>query len=259
MKTYDYAKKDIVNALIGVGLVKGDNIFIHSNLGFFGRPQGIDKKGELCSMFKNAIFEVIGIEGTIVVPTFSYSFCNGEIFDKLNTESVCGIFSEYIRQEPEAIRSDDANFSITAIGKNSNYFTIESPQYSFGKNSFWERFLNVNGKICNFNFDSGSTFIHYVEKVLTVPYRYDKLFKGISVVSGKRLEKSFYHFVYDLSKHNDEPDFVKFDKKAKELGLSRVSNLGRGQITCVTARDAFNLIKIEIREHPDFLIKGQYL
>lgn len=256
MQKYDYTKKNIIQSLLEVGVTKRDNLFIHSNLGFFGRLEGVYDKENLCQIFKESILEIIGNDGTIVVPTFSYSFCNREVFDKAKTVSVCGIFSEYIRQIPEAHRSDDANFSVSAIGKNAEYLTRESPQHSFGKNSFWERFLNIDGKICNFNLDSGSTFIHYVEKILSVPYRYDKLFKGESIINEKRIEKSFYHFVYDLHKHSNEPDFTKFDKKAKELGLSHMSRLGRGQIVCITARDVFNLISNEIQKHPNFLIKG---
>lgn len=250
-----YSKKDIIDALIKVGIHKSDSLFIHSNLGFFGMPENVTDASGISKMFKDAIFDVIGIEGTLIVPTFSYSFCNDEIFDKKYTASVCGMFSEYIRKDPLAIRSDDANFSIAAMGKNAKHFTDNATQHSFGQNSFWERFMQSNGIICNFNFDSASTFIHYAEKKLNVSYRFDKLFTGKSVINGTQITKSFYHFVYDLDKPENGPNFTKFHKKAMDLGLCHIANLGKGQIVSISAKDAFDLISKEIQTNPSFLIK----
>ena len=185
MKNFDYSKSDISKALTDVGITTDDNIFVHSNIGYFGKMENAENKNDYCREFLESVLDVIGINGTLVVPTFSYSFCNNEVYDKIKTDSVCGIFSEYIRKKSNSSRSDDPNFSIAAIGKNAGLFTKDCAAYSFGKNSFWERFHRKDGKICNFNLDSSSTFIHYVEKSLNVEYRYDKPFSGTSIINGK--------------------------------------------------------------------------
>lgn len=255
MIDYDYTKEDIVKALKQVGLNREDSVFIHSNIGFFGKLKDCYDKDAYCRTFVECIFEVIGSEGTLVVPTFSYSFCNNQVFDKTKTESTMGVFSEYVRKNPNSIESDDANFSISAIGKNAKKYTENISPYSFGENSFWERFLKMNGKICNFNLDSASTFIHYVERCLKVPYRFDKAFSGTLIEGQKAIQKTYYHFTHDLGKPENDPDFTKFDKKAKEIGLVKISNLGRGQIICITTRETFDLIKREITTD-NFLTKG---
>lgn len=252
----DYSKEDIIRALIEVGVEKGDNIFIHSNIGFFGQLEDASSPDAYYTIFKEALFSVVGKEGTIVVPTFSYTFCKGNIFDTENTPGVCGFFSEMVRKDPESIRSDDANFSIAAIGKNAGYFTKDAPEHSFGPNCFWERFMKSNGKFCNFNFDAGSTFIHYVEKTLRVPYRYDKAFPGKSIINGKEEDRVFYHFVYDLNKPNNGPEFTKFHKKAMDSGLVKTADLGKGQVVLISAKDTFELIKSELPKNTAFLIKG---
>jgi len=256
MERFDYSKEDVVNALTESGVEKNDNIFIHSNIGFFGKLKNCKEAGQYCLEIKDAIFSVIGSNGTLIVPTFSYSFCNNEKFDIKKTPSVCGLFSEFLRKLPDSERSGDANFSIAAIGKKKYYFTENCTPHSFGENSFWERFLEKNGKFCNFNFDSASTFFHYVEKLLHVPYRYDKGFEGISIENGLEEEKIFYHFVYDLNKPNNGPFFERFDKVAKESGLAKTCNLGRGQIVCISAKDTLEIIKKEIKKCSNFLIKG---
>lgn len=257
MKKYDYSKNDIVNSLYNLGIRKNDNLFIHSNIGFFGRLKDGNDALTYCQAFKTSIFEVIGTEGTLVVPAFSYSFCNGEIFDKNKTKGVCGMFSEFIRQDPNTLRSDDANFSISAIGKNAKYFTDNTAIHSFGNDSFWERFLNYSGKLCRFNLDANyMTFVHYVEKSLNVSYRYDKPFKGKSIINGHEEERVYYHFVRDLDKPSDVTDLTRFDKLAKDLQLLKTVNLGRGQIMCISTKDVVDLIQTEVKKNNLFLIKG---
>jgi aminoglycoside 3-N-acetyltransferase len=256
---FDYKASDILSSLKKVGICRGDTLFIHSNVGFFGKMEGANDADSFYSNFKRAIFEVIGDEGTIVVPTFSYSFCKKLPFDPEDTPGVCGIFSEMVRKDPQSLRSEDANFSVAAIGKNSRMLTEKAPSHSFGPDSFWERFMKIGGKICNFNFDAGSTFIHYVEKFLRVPYRYDKPFPGLFISGGKKEESVFYHFVYDLEKPGNEASFIKFDKKARESGMLKTANLGKGSITCISASDTFKIIKEELKVNPAFLIKGDKL
>lgn len=256
MKTFDYSYDDIVANLKNVGIKTGDKIFIHSNLGFFGTLKDTNDPIEICTLFKKAIFEVIGKEGTLIVPTFSYSFTKNEIFDQNFTPSVCGIFSEFIRKDLESIRTPDPNFSIASIGPNTEFFTKNLSNHSFDENSFWQKFLRKNGKICNFNFDSGTTFFHYVEKKLNVPYRQDKKFSGKIKTNDKLHDETWTHFVFDHKNQNHFPNFEKFHKKAIELGLVHVTNLGRGQVTCISTNDMENLIKNELEKNPSFLIQG---
>ena len=69
--------------------------------------------------------------------------------------------------------------------------------------------------------------------------------------------KSFEHFVYDKNKLQHTPNFEKFHNKAMELKKVNIWDLGRGQITCISAEDTLNLIKKEIKIKPNFLIDGQ--
>ncbi|MBI5227915.1 AAC(3) family N-acetyltransferase [Candidatus Micrarchaeota archaeon] len=252
----DYSYGEIVDALRAVGISAGNDIFIHSNIGFFGKLEEVASPLDHYNIFKKAIFSVIGKDGTLIVPTFSYSFCKGEFFDPKNTKSVCGFFSEMVRMDPEAQRSNDANFSIAAIGKKASYFAEDPPEHSFGPGSFWDKFLKVQGKICNFNFDSGSTFIHYVEKTLKVPYRYDKAFPGTMLINGNKINCQFYHFVYDLDKPNNGPNFTKFDRITKDRSIARIAKLGKGTILSISAQDCFDLVKAELAKDPALLIKG---
>ena len=78
-----YSKEETALALKKLGLMKGDSLFVHSNIGFFGILENTKNIDDVCEMFFDSIFELIGAEGTIFVPAFTYSFSRGEVFDPL--------------------------------------------------------------------------------------------------------------------------------------------------------------------------------
>ena len=72
---------DVIAALEKVGIKNGDTIFVHSDVSVFGKlafPLGRELLlGALVEVLKRAV----GREGTLIMPTFTYSFCKGEIYD----------------------------------------------------------------------------------------------------------------------------------------------------------------------------------
>jgi len=258
---FHYSKRDIVARLRDVGLMRGDHIFVHSNLGFFGKLENATTSVDYYRIFKEAIFEVIGDEGTLVVPSFTYSFLKGEEFDIDNSPSFCGIFSEMVRKDLEARRSEDANFSVCALGKLSEFFTQNVSQYSFGDDSFWHRFHEKKGKFCNFNFDAGTTYIHYVERCLGVSYRKDVPYTGFSVINGEKSKKMYYHFFRVCPHYTvdvNAPAYARFSQRAREQHLVRVANLGKGQILAVGSEAIYQFIEKEIKKDQAFLIEDAW-
>lgn len=245
-----YTRYELSKALQNIGIKKGMTLFLHTNIGFFGKMEDSTCIEEYPAIFLETIQNLIGEQGTICVPTFTYSFCNAEPYDILTTASNMGVFSEYIRLHPKSIRSEDANFSIAAIGKNAEEMVKNVPEYSFGQNSFWERFLQADGMICNFNFDAGSTFVHYIEKQMCVPYRYDKEFYGKSLIQGKWEERVFYHFVRYLNKPQWDTNMSYIDHIAREYQILQSASLGRGEMNAQKSTDLFYRLKKLIEKNP---------
>ena len=250
----EFTQNDIINALRELGIKNGDHIFIHSNIGFFGKLTNTKNENDLYLAFKNALHEVVGAEGTVIHPTFSYSFCKGQDFDPAITPGICGMLSEMARQDADYTRSHDPNFSIVASGKLAEFFTEKPDNYSFGKDSFFARFMKKGGIFVNLNFDAASTFVHYAEREADVSYRWDKPFEGNIITKEKSEKTTFYHYVRDLEKPEHAPVFTKFDAKAKQLNLAKTVNLGRGQIVSISAKDTFELIQKTLKTEPDFLL-----
>ena len=73
-----YTEKDIRECLMALGVKRGDCIFIHSALKSLGKFIPNNNLNRLEALL-NVFLDLVGEKGTIVVPTFNFSFCNGKI------------------------------------------------------------------------------------------------------------------------------------------------------------------------------------
>ncbi len=250
----DYTAEDLHSALERVGVRRGDVAFSHGNVGYFGVPAGGLSPDNVFQTVWGAFQAALGPEGTLVVPTFTYSFCRGEIFDPEETPSACGLFTEKVRRLPGARRSEDPIFSVAAAGPLAEELTRDAPEDCFGDNSFWERFLKRDGLICNLNFDAGSTFLHFVERRLKVPYRFLKRFPGTLRRRGVERPAAGIHFCHDLSDPDTEASFELFDRLGRAQGVVKTVPVGRGSVVALRAKAAYELMQREIQRFPDLLI-----
>lgn len=256
MAKSDYTITSIVDALKELNIVKGDHLFIHSNIALCGKLDDAKTANDYTSKYLEAFLAVIGEEGTLIMPAFTYSYCNNEVYDKHTSKSKMGILAEALRTYPESKRSDDPNFSVVAIGKLAEHMTTNLSTHAFDQHSFWGKFHEIGGKIVSINFPYASTFIHYVEKVIDVDYRYDKVFYGKSLIDGELIESEAVHYVRSLDKEMDIPDGTKFDRQGRVDGIISVKHLGRGEIITFETKSAFNYIEEKLIENPYFLRKG---
>jgi len=252
----DYTREQMADAFRASGVRQGDVVFSHSNVGYFGIPDGGISRANLFNTIYGAFTDALGPEGTLVVPTFTYSFPRGEVFDLESTPSTCGVFTEMVRNLPDAFRSEDPIFSVAAVGPHAAALTEGVSVECFGLDSFWDRFLEHDGLICNLNFDAGSTFLHYVEKRLNVPYRYDKLFVGdLHTATGPRRGAAVY-FVHDLSNPDTDPSFEAFDQIARERGIVKSENVGHGSVVSLRGADIHALLAEALDDRPGLLLVG---
>jgi len=73
-KKYNYNSKDIYVALKRIGLKRNAIVYCHSNIGLSGKLNNFYDADSICRQFYNNIFRVIGKNGLLIVPTYTYSF-----------------------------------------------------------------------------------------------------------------------------------------------------------------------------------------
>lgn len=255
MRKVDYTREELFKVLADIGIERGDNLFIHSNIGFYGRMEGITSADQLCDSFIESFKEVVTEDGTIVFPTFSYSYCHSELYDPQGSKSECGMLAEYACQKGGFIRSFDPNFSVACWGNNAERYALNPTHESFGEGSFWQRILEDGGKIVCMNFDCGSTFVHYVERCCSVSYRYNKAFNGKTLMPDGTIHKDYaVHYVCEGG--DDAPFFGRLDRKCREIGLCKIRNLGKGTILAMDIKKYYEFICKMLKIHPRFLTVG---
>ncbi|EBA14545.1 Aminoglycoside N3'-acetyltransferase [Roseobacter sp. SK209-2-6] len=251
-----YNRSDLDRALAELPIAEGDVLFLHSNIGFFGRMEGAGSMDDICAAFVEALFERLGPGGTLVVPVFTYSFSRGEVFDPEGSASAMGAFSEWIRRHPDAKRSLDPSYSVAALGARAQELTQNAPENSFGPGSFFARFDQLEGAICNLNFDAGSTYLHYLERQRQVPYRFDKSFEGTIREAGIERAAQSTIYVRYLSDDLTAAAFEPFHRVALERGDFQTQALGRGQIGVIRTTACRQLLDAVLPERPWLLTRA---
>ncbi|WP_279176498.1 AAC(3) family N-acetyltransferase [Campylobacter insulaenigrae] len=198
-----YTKDDLIKTLCEVGIKKGDIICVHTELFKFGFP--LLPKNEFLQTILEAFFEAIGKEGTLIMPTFTYSFCKNQIYDKLNSKCEVGLLNEYFRKQKDVIRSNDPIFSFALWGA-KKYNFIKKHDSCFGTNSIFDLLVKYNAKLILFGTREGHTITHYVEEKIQVPYRYFKTFSG-KMIDETSKDISINYYV----RHLDRPSLPNVD------------------------------------------------
>jgi len=182
---------------------KNDTIYIELDLSKFGKLYKQFKSREKFLNFFFKIFvKLIGKNGNIIVPSFSYSWGKDKQiknFDLFRSPCLTGAFPNYLLKYKNIERTIDPNFSCLVYGKDKKKF-IDVSNNSFGKNSIFEKIHYKNAKLVSFatkTFDP--TFVHYVEQfynenIKKINYRYLKKIKGTITVNKLKKKKYFFHF-----------------------------------------------------------------
>lgn len=254
------SQSQLIQALKQAGLSRGSTVFCHSNLAFFGTFENCDSVNAIAEMFFDSIIDVIGEEGNLVCPLFTYSFGsdkNEKIFDiSQNAPGMCPI-GNLLLQKGIGIRSSDPMLSVLCCGKDQQRLAQFNEKICFGSNSVWAKLHELNAVICNFNFDSGSTFIHWVERELRVPYRHDVELTGIINKLSESYDETVIYTGRDLSDISSEAHFEEYHRCCLEAQVSKKVPLGRGQIVSQRCQDAYKFINKMLQADPGSLTIGK--
>ena len=253
----DFRFKDIVDVLKKAGIKSGDVLMINADLGRFGKLGEIINREEFASIFIEAFRQTVGEEGTLIVPTFTYSFCNNEIYDPDNTPSKVGLFTEQLRKRKGAFRSIHPMFSVAAVGKRAEELTKSIGKNSFGKGSIYDKLQKIkNSKYVIFGVDYfACTQIHYIEEILKAPYRYVKKFKG-KIRKGNKVYNDEYEFYVRRLDRKAIPDFSKIEKHLLDAGFLKKVLFGYDYISVAKISDIYREGIKMFKKDPNFFLKN---
>jgi aminopeptidase-like protein/aminoglycoside N3'-acetyltransferase len=261
-KKTDYSRTDLLNGLRRTGLRAGDIVFFQVSHATLGLVEGGFSGEAAVEFLYSAMREVLGSEGTMLVPTFSFSFYRNEDFDPRTAPSVQGAWSssleflEYFRQLPGVVRSADPIYSVAGLGPMAEKLLTQLPNTSYGKNCLYERLLKFAGKICGVGVGlTEAPFLHYVEETAGVPFRYKKLFTGRIGQNG-RMNKQGWISSEPIQAANGFPDGTRLEKMARSEGQCSVAEVGLGEVLSIDCKSFYELASRQLARDPWFTARG---
>lgn len=194
-----YTYQEIIAAYRQAGVCEGGVVLVRGNLGLLHAFEDPGKEAILAAHYK-ALREIVGSQGTIVVPTGNLSLCNTETpFDPHNTPSWrLGSFSEYIRTMEGAMRRRHPFVSYAAIGPDAEEITQGTSRHAYGPASSKDRLIGLNAHAISAGLPPNRTasIVHHSEQMMAVPYRYTKEFMHPVVQPDGPVKKEpFYMYV----------------------------------------------------------------
>ncbi|MDR1840095.1 MAG: AAC(3) family N-acetyltransferase [Treponema sp.] len=241
--------EDFKSQLLELGLSHGDVVLMHSSMKAL-------KTKKSPTEFINDIISVLGPEGTLLIPGFTWKHVNSRNpnFKVKETEPCDGLIPRTFLHMPGVIRSLHPTHSVCAFGKRakeltSNHILDETP---VGFHSPIMRMLDYNGKIL-FVGDvlHACTFMHGVEEIVGAPYTLAKKRRHyvIEDEDGKVIEK-------DMIRHDFNGWMQEYQRIKDILDYPDIKTGKVGQAECylIEASALFTKAKEKFNENVFYFV-----
>lgn len=232
---------------------KGDIIYVVSDLlELSKRAKKSNEKFDV-TVFLEFLQNKVGKDGTILIPTFNWDFCKGIIFDYKKTIGKTGALGNKALKMKGYKRSKHPLYSFAIWGEYQNQLCKIDPPNAFGKGTIFEFLYNKHAKalVIGLPILFGLSYVHHVEKMVQVPYRYMKNFTANYIEeNGNESEKTYSMYVRDLDMNPLEINgFQPLGAMIEEMGLSKKYIINGVDFHIFNIREITPIIKKDIIEN----------
>lgn len=245
------SREQIVHELHNLGLDAGQIVFVHSSLSSLGHVQGG------AEAIVDAFGEVLGVTGTLVVPTFTFAHgrVDDPIFDPQQDQSEMGAITEAVRTRPGARRSCHLLHSVAALGAQAEAITaVHGPSAWAADGPFWQLY-ELDARIVLVGVPYlRCTWFHVIEQLVQVRYR-EWVAKRAWLCDGQGQQQSLPTLIYRPQPGFAGNDFNKFGALLEETGHVQVGAVGNAVTRCFAVRDALALGVARYRQDPLLFVK----
>jgi len=242
---------DLIQGLAASGLRAGDTVFVQLSLSSFGQIAGVSAADEVSRRLLSALLDLIGTNGTLLVPAFTVSFDRREEFDQANSPAVAGPwsdtveFSEMALRHPGAVRSNDPLYSVVGIGPGAPELLSNLPNSSIGHDSLMDRLARSSAKLCLAGISlEQAALLDFAEDGASVPWRFKKLFTGMTRHNGTSRRQGWIASVVNTSLEGQASAIRKRVAARVELALQQDLS-GRSPILTADIRSLLALLQGE--------------
>ena len=232
-----------------LGVEKGDTLLVHSSYKSFG---GVDGGPQAVI---DAFLEVLGENGTLLMPAFNFDFCKGVDWDVRETPSQMGYMTNLVRTDPRATRVFHPIYSFAVIGKYAQAFGDLRDKSSYGANSAFAKLCELDGKIMviGLSYNDSMTFFHHIEEMEGVDYRYLKDFTGnITDWEGNTTIDTYQMLVRNLEM-KVETMVDPMGALMEEKGVIKSRIIGEADVKLMKANEVYDFTLREMKRDPYLL------
>ncbi len=240
-----------------LGISKGDIIYISSDVtrltmdavkqcGFKGRTGRDSFYGQLT----DALQELVGEEGTILIPMFTWSFCRGIPYDVRKTPGEVGALGNWIlANRQDFVRTEHPLYSFMVWGHDAGYLASMHNLTAWSADSPFGYLYEKKGMnlLIDVTLEDCYTFEHFVEESLSFPVRYYKDFTGEYVdADGVSSTRTYTMFVRDLDIESSQ---VTPDDCLIKAGVSGITDYRGIELQLVDLAASYPFIEKNLKEH----------
>ena len=244
-------KAAIVTALGDLDIGPGEILFVHSSLNALGPVDGG------ANTLVDALLQVLGPEGTLAMPTFTFSLdqSGNPIFDPAASPSEMGAITEALRRRPAAHRSHHLLHSVAALGPQAEALTrLHGASAWAGDGPFWQLYarrarillLGVSYLRC--------TFFHLIEQLVAVPYRQWRIVDAQCRQPDGSLAPLPTHILWPRPGFEGN-DFNKFGRRFEKAGKVDLGPVGNAVGCLFAAADALEEGIAHYRRDPRLFVR----
>lgn len=255
---HPYTVEVIKEILINVGAADCETLFIHSDVMFGRPPEGFRRKEYLGTLL--GLIEDLNVKN-LIVPAFTYSFCNNEDYDISNSKTSMGAFNEFVRKTDGRFRTDDPLLSVSVPEEISPLFSHVSNQ-SLGEGSALDIIHGMNDvKFLFLGAEMADcfTYVHYVEKMMRVPYRFDVAFKGNVIYPDGTVKEREQIINTQCGGVELPPKYDYFEREMEDKGYLKKIHVGEKYIACISEEDAYREIKDHISNNINYFLARPFV
>lgn len=220
-------------------------------------------------------------KGALVIPSFTYSWCNGNVYDSFTTECPdMGCYGKVAWKDKRFKRNSNPNFAIAIMDQTpdkrvENILLLDETKWTcFGEGSVFDHMYRLSEEMpgqvvllggAHNDVVFRSTFLHFIEERVGVPYRWLKRFYNPENTA-EAVEQYVRFFTEDEYKehfYSSPPDYYQFpisetyellgkDLQAEEM--ITIKKFGYSETRMVQMNSFCSWLQAKLIKHPEYLL-----